>query len=259
MRDKQMIGVEQHELILKYINRFGWLTSRMIKKLVYDDSSQGLALARRALVKMIDNKLVIKRGLPNGGEAYLLGTKGAAFLRSLNINIDAQSGARLKLGNPVHRACSNWFLIDELVDNKSSIWTEFEIQNGTCPIHQIFGKIPDGLIRSDSEVEWVEVENSWKNRMERERIVRFCADMLGCENYQPLSSDFYLVKMIIVCSNKESSNYLVRSFIEAFEAGVITEAVLSEVEIVFAEVSSNLMPPTSMIRANLWYDLIQRV
>jgi|GEM_PF-1668502 len=256
MKDKQEIGIEQHEQILLFLHRFGWLTSRMVKKLVYENSTQGIALARRALSKMVEKKLVLKRPLPNGAEAYLLGTKGASFLNGLKPGINSQSGARLKLGNTVHRACSNWYLIEEYVNNGRAISTEFEIQTGNSPVHQILGKVPDGLTYSELGADWIEVENTWKNRSERDRIVKFCIEMLGFEMSQLLNSTTYLHKVVLVCATKDSANSIVNSFIEAFENSFISVQALSEVEIAFAEMTPSLMPPKIIMKANLWYDLI---
>jgi hypothetical protein len=108
--DKRLVQERNRAAVLKWLARFGWLTSRMVAALVWPDAAQAQAMARRTLKALTDEKLVIARALTKGGSAYLLSAKGARLLLE-QAGVHAQSGNSLAIGNPVHRACSNWYLI----------------------------------------------------------------------------------------------------------------------------------------------------
>lgn len=105
--DKRLVGEQNTLAILTFLHRFGWLTSRMISTLVWPTAKQAPAMARRTMKALADQKLVIKRALSEGGDCYTLSATGAKWL-SEKEGVAAKSGASLQLGNPVHRACSNW-------------------------------------------------------------------------------------------------------------------------------------------------------
>lgn len=170
--DNRLIGEQNTLTILVLLNRFGWLTSHMIAALVWPAAKQSTTMARRTVKVMADGKLIIKRPLPAGGSCYVLSAAGARLLNERE-GISAKAGSTLKLGNPVHRACSNWFVIQRLLAG-DQVWTEYEIQTGRAPLVSIAGKTPDGLVMTPFGFLWVEVENAWKNRSERAKVVGFC-------------------------------------------------------------------------------------
>lgn len=172
-QDKKLKGEQNKLSSLKFLHRFGWLTAPMLAALVWPNASQGLAMARRTLVGMLDAKLVLKRNLPEGLECFTLSASGARMLTE-QTGIKASSGASLLLGNALHRACGNWYLIEK-INLSLTVWTEHEIQSGHAPVHRVGGKVADGLVATEYGLLWVEVENAWKNRRERSKVVRQCS------------------------------------------------------------------------------------
>ena len=145
--DKRLVGERNRTDVLTWLARFGWLTARMVPALVWADAAQGQAMARRTLKALADDKLIITRPLPKGGAAYLLSAKGAKLLHE-QTGMAAESGNALALGNPVHRAYSNWYLIRAL-QRGLSIVTEHEIATERGPCRVLKGKQADGLVIAD--------------------------------------------------------------------------------------------------------------
>lgn len=169
-QDKKLKGEQNKLAILEFLARFGWLTAPMLAALVWPTSAQGPAMSRRTLAGMLNAKLVLKRALPEGLDCFTLSAAGARMLTQ-QTGIKACSGASLLLGNVLHRACSNWYLIAR-INLGLTVWTEHEIQSGHAPLRSVSGKVPDALVMTDFGLLWVEVENAWKNRSEREKVVR---------------------------------------------------------------------------------------
>lgn len=156
--DNRIVQERNRTAVLLRLWRFGWLTSRMIAALVWPDAAQSLAMTRRTLKALVDEKLVIGRALSKGGAAYLLAAKGARLLQE-QTGLEAQSGNALAIGNPVHRACSNWYLI-QAVHRGLDIVTEHEIATERGPCRVLRGKQADGLvIAEDGACVWLECEH----------------------------------------------------------------------------------------------------
>lgn len=225
--DKRTRAETSANTLLMYLHRFGWLTSRMIAALVWPDASQALPLARRNLRKLLDEKLIICRTLPDGGECYLLGVKGARLLQDAE-GVSAVSGQNLPLGNALHRACANWCLIKKLQEG-FSVWTEYEIQTGRAPFSSFDGKTPDGLIETEEGLVWLEIENAWKNRKERQKIVTLAERYLGGVTQTRLASGAFLFRLLVVSTNEDALRYMVSSFRESWQLGYLSESQSSDV------------------------------
>jgi hypothetical protein len=238
--DKRIIGEQNTRAILTALHRFGWLTSRMISVLVWPEAKQAPAMARRAVRTLADQKLLLKRQLPEGGDCYTLSAAGARWLLDKE-GIAAKAGSTLKLGNPMHRACSNWYLINRMLAG-DTIWTEYEIQTGRAPVCNIGGKVPDGLCLTDFGLVWVEVENAWKNRIDRSAIVRFCQRNLatGPEMIE-LAPDFYLFRVAVVSTNSDALRAMHRSFVDARALGDLSERQVDNIELALLPVDRSLV------------------
>lgn len=129
--DKRLTGERQAQALLTWLHRFGWLTSRMVAALLFPAASQSWPLARRLLKKLLADKLILVRALPQGGDVYLLSVKGARLLNE-TAGAKASSGQSLAIGNALHRACGNWFLISQ-IQHGQGIFTEHEIASGRAP------------------------------------------------------------------------------------------------------------------------------
>jgi hypothetical protein len=242
MQDKKIIGEQNKLAILHYLYRFGYLTSRQISKLIFRKKACGLTLAQRKIADLIEDKLIIRRRVTTGNAVVLLSSKGAKLLNT-EFNLHAKSGAKMKLGNPIHRCASNWHLIHEL-SKGHNIYTEHEIQCGRAPVSIINGKIPDGIVIIEQGVIWLEVENSWKNKAEIQKIVQFSADTLSNPNsMEQMWEDNYLVKLRILAITPYSANAMVRSYAKDFKDGCINHIALNDVQLMYAPMTTGLIYP----------------
>lgn len=197
--DKRLVGERNRTDVLTWLARFGWLTGRMVAALVWADAAQGQAMARRTLKALADDKLIITRPLPKGGAAYLLSAKGAKLLHE-QTGMAAESGNALALGNPVHRACSNWYLIRAL-QRGLTIVTEHEIATERGPCRVLKGKQADGLvIADDGAAIWMECEHSAKSRPERHKTVALAQDCLGGERQVEIAPGMWLLDSSARCT-----------------------------------------------------------
>ena len=251
--DKRLVGEQNTLAILTFLHRFGWLSSRMIAALVWPEAKQAAAMARRTVKSLTDDKLILKRALPDGGDCYTLSAVGARWLNEKE-GITAKSGASLQLGNPVHRACSNWFLIDQIRQGKR-VWSEYEIQTGRAPVCNVGGKTPDGLVQSNFGLIWVEVENAWKNKVERAKVVNFCQRHLFTgEQLCELAPNHYLFRVAIVSTNHDALKAMHRSLVDAHASGDLTDMQASDIELVLCPVDKSLV--AGPLQQCLLYDLL---
>jgi hypothetical protein len=250
--DKRIVGEQQRIGVCRYLHRFGWLTSRMVGALVFDHAAQAWPLARRCLKSMLDDGLVIKRALPQGGtEVYLLSAKGARFLNELE-GLDASSGQGLTLGNAVHRACSNWYLIKAIL-NGWEVITEHEISTDRCPVRVLDGKTVDGIQLGQGEAIVLECENAWKATKARNSIVSFCGRHLDQEKMTMITPDYPIRQLTLVCTNQDALRHMVASFHQAFRELRITEGQLQMVNVSLLPISRSLVPGEQE-DTNLWFD-----
>lgn len=253
-QDKRIIGEQQRIGVCRYLFRFGWLTSRMVAALVFDHATQAWPLARRCLKSMLEDGLVIKRAIPQGGaEVYLLSAKGARFLNEQE-GLDANSGHGLALGNPVHRACSNWYLINALL-NKWEVITEHEISTDRCSVRVLDGKQVDGIMLGEGEAIVLECENTWKATKARNSIVSFCSKHLDQERMTMITPNFPLRQLTLVCTNQDALRHMAASFHQAFREERITEGQLQMVNVSLLPISRSLVPGEQE-DYNLWFDVM---
>lgn len=252
--DKRLIGERNRLTLCRYLHRFGWLTSRMVARLVWGDASQAWPMSRRTLKALQDDGMVIKRALPQGGDAYLLSAKGARFLNERD-GVDASSGQSLALGNPVHRACSNWFLIDSL-RNGWQVITEHEISTDRSPVRVLDGKQPDGILLGEGEAIWVECENAWKSTSARSSVVSFCSRHLGQDMLTMITPDYPLRQVAIVATNMDALRHMAASFQQAHRNQTIREAQLQSVNVSLLPISRSLVP-SEQVDGNLWFDVME--
>jgi hypothetical protein len=258
--DKRLTGERNVSDVLMWLHRFGWLSSRMIAALVWPAASQSWPMARRTLKKMLADKLVLARALPQGGDVYLLSVKGARLLQDA-AGVQAKGGQSLATGNAVHRACGNWYLIGQ-VQAGLRIWTEHEIASGLAPIHTVNGKLFDGLVvHDDGLITACEIENAWKNRSRRQAVVEVATRHLGRDKMTPIGRDsmgraLYLARLSIVCTTVDALRSMAASFQEAHRMLTATEMCLAAVDVSVLPVSPGLVPGEA-VAGNLWWDVLQ--
>lgn len=252
--DKRLLQDKNRTAVLTWLARFGWLTSRMLAALVWPDAAQSQPMARRTLKSLIDEKLVISRSMSKGGAAYLLAAKGARLLQE-QTGIATQSGNTLTIGNPVHRACSNWYLIHAL-QRGMSIVTEHEIATERGPCRVLNSKQADGLvIAGDGACIWVECENSQKARAERHKTVALARDCIGGANQVELAPGMWLARVAIVATNEQALRWMAASFQDAHRKGELRESQVAEVDAYLLPVSESLVPG-EVIEGNMWWDIL---
>lgn len=258
--DKRLTGERNVLEILTWLHRFSWLSSRMLAGLVWPTASQAWPLARRSLKKLLTDKLVLVRALPQGGDVYLLSIKGARLLQDAT-GAKAKGGQSLPTGNAIHRACGNWHLITQ-VQAGLAIWTEHEIASGIAPVHTVNGKLFDGLVvHAGGMLTACEVENSWKNRARRQSCVEVATRHLGREALTRMGVDasgqeLYLARLAVVATSVDSLRSMASSFQEAHRLRIASESCLSQVDVVVLPVSPSLVPGET-ISGNLWWDVMQ--
>ena len=257
--DKRLTGERQAAEVLSWLHRFGWLTSRMIAALVWPTASQSWPLARRLLKKLLDDKLVLVRALPQGGDLYLLSVKGARLLTDTT-GIAAKSGQSLPTGDAIHRACGTWYLIAQ-VQAGLDIWTEHEIASGRAPLQTLNGKQADGLVLHEGgQVTWLEVENAWKNRARRQAVVDLATRHLGRDRLSQVASDaqdelLYLARLVVVSTGIDALRSMASSFQEAHRLRIASESCLAQVDVSILPVSPSLVPG-ERTDGNLWWDVM---
>lgn len=252
--DKRIIGERNRTDVLMWLARFGWLTSRMVAALVWPDAAQAQAMARRTLKALADDKLIMSRPLPRGGSAYLVSAKGARLL-SEQTGMEAESGNSLALGNPVHRACSNWYLINA-VQRGLNVVTEHEIASERGPCRVLKGKQADGLvIADDGACTWLECEHSAKSRPERHKTVALVQDCLGGERQVEIAPDLWLARLVVVATNEQALRWMSASFQEAHRQGLLQDGQISDVDVCLLPISESLIPGDP-IAGNMYWDIL---
>jgi hypothetical protein len=250
--DKRLTGERNRLQLLDYLNRFGWLTSKMIAALVWPEGSQALAMSRRLLKAMLDEKFILRRELPGGVDCYTLSASGAKALTAAT-GASAGSGASMQLGNVIHRACSNWYLIFHITAG-NVVWTEHEIQTERSPLRVVDGKVPDGLIEPLEGLLWVEVENAWKARLERAKVTRFSVNRLPKDSQLSLlATEQHLLRVIIVGTTRPALDAMVRSFAQLHQAGELSDGQAGNVDLVLLPVDRSLNAGV-METSNLYWD-----
>lgn len=252
--DKRVVGERNRTDVLTWLARFGWLTGRMVAALVWPDAAQAQAMARRMLKALAEDKLIISRPLPKGGAAYLLSAKGARLLAE-QTGMTAESGNTLALGNPVHRACSNWYLI-RAVQQGLGVVTEHEIASERGPCRVLRGKQADGLVIAEGGAcTWLECEHSAKSRPERHKTVALVQDCLGGERQVEIAPGLWLARLAVVATNEQALRWMSASFLDAHRTGLLRDSQVADVDACLLPISDSLVPGEAL-DGNLWWDVL---
>lgn len=252
--DKRLVQERNRMAILYWCSRFGWLTSRMIAALVWQDATQSLPMTRRTLKALTEEKLVINRAMAKGGTAYLLASKGARLIQE-QLGIDARSGNALAIGNPIHRACSNWFLI-RAIHRGMAIVTEHEIATERGPCRVLHGKQADGyVIANDGACIWLECENSQKARAERQKTVALVQDCFGDNTHVQLAPGLWVARVAVVATNEQALRWMAASFQDAHRSGLLRDSQVAEVDVCLLPMSESLVPGEA-VEGNMWWDIL---
>ena len=255
--DGRLVAEANEAETLYLLARFGWLTSRQVAALIWPSSpsASALRMAQRTLKRLIEDQMIVERSLPQGIPCYVLGRRGAE--RARHDYVHATRGTDQGLGNPAHRALSNWYAIHAWLHDASveDVWTEYEIQRGLAPVKNIQRKTPDALLvlnpdhaeQLGGNLVWVEIENTHKNRKRREAMLQFGLDRFsdpGRASHAVGDGDDYLAAMRIVCRNQERGLAVLNSAKALHENGALYEQhharAWYQVQIVLAEMTPSL-------------------
>lgn len=181
-KDGRAVARENEIRVLRALNRFGWLRTRDLAALVWQEwarspagepslkpataTAAGLRMAQRTLRRLREKRLVLSSRAPDGSVLYALAEAGARALQQMGIS--ATTGKDLmrtfSTAHYRHRCIANEIAVGAIVAGYR-VSTEREIAQGLWLGGEqgIAGKKPDVLIRSGDTAWWVEVERSRKN------------------------------------------------------------------------------------------------
>lgn len=188
------VGHQKLLLMLWWIARYGWLTTRQLARACWSDSRDPMQSARKAIRRLKEAGLVLFRPLPIGYNTLVLSKKGAAYLRAAGFS-NAKCGKDLlrhtgRRNSWGHRYYTNGYLAHLEVDFGYKVYPEYQILGHRSPLSDPYrragqnpeaswlGKIPDGLaVRREwgenMALEWVEVEASKRCKRDADRLARF--------------------------------------------------------------------------------------
>lgn len=191
-KDGRAIARDNDFRVLRSLHRFGWLRSRDVAALVWQQWSReapiapslkppvptasAVRMAQRTLSRLRASRLVLKAQAPNGGTLYTIAESGARLLQQAGIK--AKTGKdlvrRFSPGHFRHRCIANEIAAGAIVEG-CRVATEREISQNLWLGGRdgIAGKKPDVLIKCSRAVWWVEVERSRKNKTDYAHLLRW--------------------------------------------------------------------------------------
>lgn len=161
--------------ILWLLSRFGYLTAAQVAELVYPANAQKLVMARRTLLRLNKNNLVLIRKGENvySDQHYALAEAGARAVYQLR-GVVANSGKDALREPSAHRDAANWSAMHLHFEGYSAIWTEREIQPRRAPFKRLGQKIPDFLgVDPEGYCTWGEVEASRRGGRDMQSLGRW--------------------------------------------------------------------------------------
>lgn len=244
-RDSYLVGMENRLAVLEWLNTYGSLTTRQLARLVWPHTATGLRMAQRTVHDLLKRKLILRRGLPNGGCVYVLGESGARLRRENGYDDASSRGHRdLTFKKPLHRLIANEFAIDQH-RRGLRVWPEFQIQRRRAPVPEIIvkkhPKIPDVVTDANGNFCWIEVENAFKSQKRLTEMVAVANRLFGSE-----TSGFIKYKdtrgvyeqMVFVAANLKRLVAVLRCFQAAVDRHDTTWDVLNHIEVVQVDVTA---------------------
>jgi len=182
-KDGRVAAHENSIRVLRALHRFGWLRTRDLAALVWQRwaakapaegpnlqppiaTEAGLRMAQRTLRRMRQARWVLSSQAPDGSVIYAMSEVGARILRQMGMAaVTGKDQVRsFSTTHFRHRCVANEVAIGAIIAG-FRVSTEREISQGLWigGKQGIAGKLPDVLLRNNSQVWWVEVERSRKN------------------------------------------------------------------------------------------------
>lgn len=210
--------------VLWWVAWFGHLRPRELALLVWPSSptASGQEMARRTLVRLHDQGLLLERRNLLGGKSYVLTKRGAENAQALGVE-RASPGFDLAVRGPgfYHRTLATHSLASR-GGRGEMVWGEYALAKGAGPVSHAdlkgsIGKLPDGLVLVDAGarhggsevplVDWLEVESSYKPARELEQVLQ-----VGWKLNLPLASGRreILDRLILVFDSAEMHEARIR-------------------------------------------------
>lgn len=222
-RDGREVALENETNVLRALHRFGWLRTRDLACLLWQDWSKvaprngpslkppvatpsGIRMAQRTLARLRNQRLILTTQAPNGSLVHALSEAGARTLQTLGIS--ASSGKDLVRQHSaayfLHRNVANEVAIAGIIEG-FRVATERETAQGRWlgGMTGICGKKPDALLRAGAAVWWVEVERR-KNQRDYVRLLDWLDAIWQTArrpgDAAPLLNGVKLVQVVFVCA-----------------------------------------------------------
>lgn len=165
---------------LEFIGRFGWLTVEALARLMYPNSQHQMVYARRLIRKWLNKKYVLKRQPSNQVDAYVLAENGIDFMW-LDVGQSFKTGKNWgEYKNGIWMPPTTWrhdllahHILASQFERGSEVWSEYEIRQN----YRKLKKIPDGLIKNEDGVFWLEVEYARKTGTKMTEMVNALNDV----------------------------------------------------------------------------------
>ena len=191
-KDGRAVARDNDFRTLRSLHRFGWLRSRDLAALVWQQwareppsapslkqpapSASAVRMAQRTLSRLRARRLVLQARAPNGATLYALAEAGARLLQQSGIKATTGKDQvrRFSSGHFWHRCIANEIAAGAIVEG-CRVSTEREISQGLWlgGREGIAGKKPDVFIRCGAAAWWVEVERSRKNKTDYAHLLRW--------------------------------------------------------------------------------------
>ncbi len=220
-----MIALDNELRVLRAIHRFGWLRTRDIAVLVWRHSKTStepsaapslqppalraaeLRMAQKTLARLREKRQVLYASAPDYSRIYALAEAGVRVLRAQGADATTGKDAirEFSLDHYHHRRIANEVAIAALTEGYK-ISTERETAQGRWIGGRdgIAGKIPDALIRTGSDIWWVEIEHSRKNEPDYQRMLVWLTtvrrDALTPGGSTLLGKNMHWRQIIFVCT-----------------------------------------------------------
>lgn len=227
-RDGRAVAEDNEVRVLRAVRHFGHLRRQEIAMAAWPKSSAKSAyiMAWRTVTRLLKAGLLLERQNSLGGRSLVLGARGVARLRDLDIQ--AHEGYELAFDGPqfFHRTLGTAYLLEK-ARTGNEVFGEYAILRGWSPLSreytsERFRKIPDGLVvysgeamglRKDMRVaDWVEVESAFKQYDEIKKALA----ILTKNSTLTQSGDVTLNQLVFVFDSRQRHDRQILRYVKKF-------------------------------------------
>lgn len=227
-RDGRAVADENEVKVLRAVRHFGHLRRQEIAMAGWPKSSAKSAyiMAWRTVNRLLKNGLLLERQNSLGGRSLVLGSRGVARLRDLDIQ--SHEGYELAFDGPqfFHRTLGTAYLLEK-ARNGDEVFGEYAILRGWSPLSreytsERFRKIPDGLIVNSGAsqglregfrvADWIEVESAFKQYDE----IKKALSILTKDSTLTQDGNISLNKLVFVFDSRQRHDRQILRYIKKF-------------------------------------------